>query len=203
MDYNNTKKMASLMIIFILTVVLLSFGYGAIQLHMTKDKDYNMAIVSYKNKNYEGAAKILEELDGYKDSEKLLSELKVVITENNYNKAIELMNNEEYQEAQVIFESLGKENYKDSYKYARKCGYAIADKNAKIAAKEATESFYKKQNQEPYIGMSEADLINCSWKHDYEDCNETIYEFGTHKQYCYDGYRYVYVEDGVVTSIQK
>lgn len=55
----------------------------------------------------------------------------------------------------------------------------------------------------PYIGMSEEELKKCSWSKELEKVNTTEYSFSTHKQYCYKGYRYVYVEDGIVTSIQK
>ena len=58
------------------------------------------------------------------------------------------------------------------------------------------------KNSEPYIGMSESDINNTAWGR-YEDKNETITRYGTHTQYCFSGYRYVYTENGVVTSIQK
>lgn len=61
----------------------------------------------------------------------------------------------------------------------------------------------KLANKEPSIGMSEEDLNACAWAKDLEKVNETITAYGISKQYCYDGYRYVYVEDGVVTTIQK
>lgn len=72
--------------------------------------------------------------------------------------------------------------------------------------KERTErekELAKLANKEPSIGMSEEDLNACAWAKDLEKVNETITAYGISKQYCYDGYRYVYVEDGVVTTIQK
>lgn len=68
---------------------------------------------------------------------------------------------------------------------------------------EREEELSELANKEPSIGMSEEDLNACAWAKDLEKVNETITAYGVSKQYCYDGYRYVYVEDGVVTTIQK
>nr|WP_291636451.1 hypothetical protein [Clostridium sp.] len=58
------------------------------------------------------------------------------------------------------------------------------------------------QSSEPYIGMSEDDLRKCVWGSP-KDVNTTTTAYKISKQFCYTGNRYVYVEGGVVTSIQN
>lgn len=56
---------------------------------------------------------------------------------------------------------------------------------------------------EPYIGMSSYDAeYNCSWG-EPSDKNITETEYGTHEQWVYPGYGYLYIENGKVTTIQK
>ncbi len=54
----------------------------------------------------------------------------------------------------------------------------------------------------PTIGMTAEEVRNSTWG-EPEDINKTTYEFGVHEQWCYSGYRYIYLEDGVVTAIQE
>lgn len=53
----------------------------------------------------------------------------------------------------------------------------------------------------PYIGMTKSELEESSWGKPY-DINRTTTAYGVREQWCYSGYRYVYLEDGVVVSIQ-
>ncbi|MFT5875115.1 MAG: hypothetical protein ACI8WT_004096 [Clostridium sp.] len=73
------------------------------------------------------------------------------------------------------------------------------EKKAKVEAEVQAEEELK--YSPPYVGMTEADLRKCEWGQP-DDVNTTTTAYGTSKQYCYSGYKYVYVEDGVVTSIQ-
>ena len=49
--------------------------------------------------------------------------------------------------------------------------------------------------------MSEAALLK-SWGKP-QDINTSVGNWGVHKQYCYENYKYVYVENGYVTSWQN
>ena len=51
-----------------------------------------------------------------------------------------------------------------------------------------------------WIGMSREQLLE-SWGRPW-DINRTVYSWGVHEQFCYPGSRFVYVEDGEVTSWQ-
>ncbi|MGG1650410.1 hypothetical protein ABHN03_16530 [Paenibacillus sp. NRS-1775] len=53
----------------------------------------------------------------------------------------------------------------------------------------------------PTIGMTSSEVIDSRWGRP-QDVNRTTTEFGTSEQWVYSGYRYVYLEDGVVTAIQ-
>lgn len=57
-------------------------------------------------------------------------------------------------------------------------------------------------SEDPYIGMSREKLANSTWGSP-EDINKTTYSWGTKEQWVYSGYRYIYLEDGVVTAIQE
>ncbi|MBU3114337.1 hypothetical protein [Clostridium lacusfryxellense] len=57
------------------------------------------------------------------------------------------------------------------------------------------------RKKEPYIGMTEKNLLLCLWGRP-EDINTTTTTYGVSKQYCYSDYRFVYVKDGIVTTIQ-
>ncbi len=54
----------------------------------------------------------------------------------------------------------------------------------------------------PHLGMTTEELRNSSWG-DPEDINSTTTIYGVSEQWCYSGYRYVYLENGIVTAIQE
>ena len=55
---------------------------------------------------------------------------------------------------------------------------------------------------EPQIGMTAEEVRNSTWG-EPQKINTTITANHTTEQWCYSNYRYVYLEDGIVTSIQK
>lgn len=55
---------------------------------------------------------------------------------------------------------------------------------------------------DPYIGMTYGKLVHSTWGTPY-DKNITTTENGVVEQWCYRNGRYVYLEDGIVTSIQE
>lgn len=54
----------------------------------------------------------------------------------------------------------------------------------------------------PAIGMTASEVRDSSWGGP-DKINKTTYEFGVHEQWVYSNYRYVYLEDGIVTTIQE
>jgi hypothetical protein len=54
----------------------------------------------------------------------------------------------------------------------------------------------------PYIGMTRSELENSRWGKP-TDINKTTTALGTSEQWVYSDYRYVYLENGIVTAIQE
>lgn len=55
---------------------------------------------------------------------------------------------------------------------------------------------------EPKIGMTAEEIRNSTWG-EPKKINTTIIAYHTTEQWCYSNNRYVYLKDGIVTSIQK
>lgn len=55
---------------------------------------------------------------------------------------------------------------------------------------------------EPKIGMTAEEVEASNWGKPQE-INKTTYEWGITEQWCYPGYKYIYLEDGKVTAIQE
>lgn len=55
---------------------------------------------------------------------------------------------------------------------------------------------------EPQIGMTQDEVIKTKWGRP-NHINQTITVNGTDEQWVYDGYKYLYFEDGILTTIQK
>lgn len=53
----------------------------------------------------------------------------------------------------------------------------------------------------PQVGMTKDEVINTKWGRP-EDINRTVTSYGTSEQWVYPDYRYVYLEDGIVTGVQ-
>lgn len=56
--------------------------------------------------------------------------------------------------------------------------------------------------KEPTIGMTKTEVENSTWGKP-KDINKTTTKYGTREQWVYKGYKYIYFENGVVTSIQE
>ena len=56
--------------------------------------------------------------------------------------------------------------------------------------------------EKPRIGMTKTEVKNSTWGSP-EKINKTTTSYGVHEQWCYSNYKYIYFENGVVTSIQE
>lgn len=56
--------------------------------------------------------------------------------------------------------------------------------------------------EEPQIGMTADEVRESTWGTP-EEVNKDTYSWGTREQWCYPGYKYIYLEDGIVTSISE
>lgn len=59
-----------------------------------------------------------------------------------------------------------------------------------------------KKIKEPAIGMTKSEVENSTWGKP-KDINKTTTQYGISEQWCYSGYKYIYFDDGIVTSIQE
>jgi len=48
--------------------------------------------------------------------------------------------------------------------------------------------------------MTQQEVLDSSWGNP-KDINRSTYTFGVHEQWCYQGYNYLYFEDGILTFI--
>ena len=56
--------------------------------------------------------------------------------------------------------------------------------------------------EEPRIGMTAEEVLKSTWG-EPEHINKTTYSWGVKEQWCYSAYRYIYLENGIVTSISE
>jgi len=54
----------------------------------------------------------------------------------------------------------------------------------------------------PKIGMTADEVRKTNWG-EPDKINKTTYSWGTTEQWCYNNYRYIYFDDGIVTAIQE
>ena len=77
------------------------------------------------------------------------------------------------------------------------------DENKYLSYKKASNETEVTLKVKPYIGMTREQLENdCTWGRP-KDINTTTTAYGTNEQWCYSDYRFVYLEDGIVTGIQE
>lgn len=69
--------------------------------------------------------------------------------------------------------------------------------------RETMESILRMNKSGPKIGMTDNEVINeTSWGKP-EDINKTTTVYGTSEQWVYSGYKYLYFDDGILTTIQE
>lgn len=76
------------------------------------------------------------------------------------------------------------------------------DENKERKEKELNEKKKQEIKIEPYIGMTSIQVENSTWGKP-KKINKTTYEWGTTEQWCYSNNRYIYLDNGIVTSIQE
>lgn len=119
-------------------------------------QDYRKAIKLYNEEQYDAAATLFSELDGYKDSGRLQ-------TLSRYWEAITLMEDGEFSQALPRFIKLG--DYEDSADRAIECKYQIAIAAFETEDLETAENYFLEQPQ--YRNTPEY-LRQISWQHFYD-----------------------------------
>ena len=60
----------------------------------------------------------------------------------------------------------------------------------------------EKKSRGVSIGMTQQEVLQSSWGKP-KDINKTTTEYGTHEQWVYANYNYLYFEDGILVTIQN
>lgn len=193
-----------------------------------KEVQYQLGIKSYNAGDFTKAKDLFGKIQGYKDSDSLLNKSKqmskyigtwveqsgdsqVVISgwditfifnigygsSSQTNFRFELLEDGRIDTNYDIFKlrenGYSMERYMgDSYDGNRTLLYTKWSGNAPIPSKPVP----------PHIGMTRAELEESSWGRPTK-INKTTTAYSVREQWCYSGYRYVYLENGVVVSIQE
>lgn len=160
-----------------------------------KQKDiYEQAEQLVSNKKYTDAYFKYMQIEKYKDSTEKAAELVENYKEEFYGLAISSFKKgteEDLELADNLFIKLG--YYKDSDAYFKKVRAARID---------MIDSDIENTILTPAIGMTAEQVEASTWGKP-KDINKTTYSWGVKEQWVYSGYRYIYLEDGIVTAIQE
>ncbi len=197
-----------------------------------KETKYKQAINKYENGDFEKSKEIFGTIQDYKDVSTYLSNTETMINLQGIWKHKEGLSNWVYEISGWKinqYTKFTKNDYrigKETYSECGKNKIEIKDKNIEIVYDKTgnrTPLKYEKENnsitddiigtyikqegitveklKKPKIGMTKDEVINSTWGKP-EDINKTTTRYGTSEQWCYSGYKYIYFEDGIVTSIQ-
>lgn len=79
------------------------------------------------------------------------------------------------------------------------------EKEMEEEREEARKAFLENPNPkpkvEPFIGMTDDEARKSTWGKP-KNINRTTTAYGISEQWVYDGYKYLYFEDGILTTIQ-
>lgn len=205
-------------------------GYNDSQEQINETK-YQQAIYYYDVGNFEKSKEIFETMQEYKDVSEYLYNNEIMIDlqgiwkyeEKPFNLVYEISgwNINCYKKMFGNEYKIGKEIYGDGGKgkieikdqnielVYNKSGKIVSLKYAKennsitdnIGTYIKQEGITVEKMKKPSIGMTKDEVINSTWGKP-EDINKTTTRYGTTEQWCYSGYKYIYFEDGKVTSIQ-
>ncbi len=188
---------------------------------------YLGGIAKYESGNFDDAeALFLANKEDYKDTETYLSNMAVL---KQFNGTWE----SEYGSSQLIFSGINvtivyfpnspktktytseieveyaytvKDSYGTTYSLTKNHLYEEYDDNYNWEAEEYSKvsdhTFIPEEKQPPRIGMTASEVRSSNWGSP-KDINKTTNAYGVSEQWVYDDYKYIYLDDGVVTSIQE
>lgn len=148
------------------------------------------------------------------------NEIKEQMLQQVITQGQEKINNKDYSSAQTLlgkYKDFGNQTIVDMYNNAtnevnrieaEKKAQEEAErkarekKEAEERAKKEAEEKARKKSQGVRIGMTKQDVLDSSWGKP-NHINTTTTKYGVHEQWCYDGYNYLYFENGILTSIQN
>ena len=181
-------------------------------------KEYADSLASVCNRLKQANQTLQKELDGYRYSPaKLLSDIRQNYESKDYQvlkKNLELMRKYhpeagEMSAASNIYSQAAKEQEAARKKAEAEAAKREAERRAKMSKIERIMEKYDCSENiatlisrgQVRIGMT-AEQCRASWGRP-NDINRSTGTWGVHEQWCYDGYNYLYFEDGILTSIQN
>ena len=194
-------------LLFVLGVFLTSCNNGEIK--SLSEKVYSLTKAN---------SALKKELEGYKYSPlKVLADIKQNYSDKNYSKIktnLDLLKkyhpeSPEMVDAKNIYAQSVKDQEDARKKAAAEAERVEAERKAKMAPIERIMEKYGCDEDIAYCIMHKqvrrgmtAEQCRASWGRP-RDINRTTGSFGEHEQWVYDGYNYLYFEDGILTTIQN
>ncbi len=186
--------------------LLLCFGmplYNSLHNLYTNEKPYQKSISLINEQKWDEAILVLDPLKNYRHSIELYRYArakKAVISDNDYVwgsiwlEYIRYSYNGPFKEDILTFKTEC-----DQKTEAGAQAYRASEK-AKAEQKQASDKI-KAKTEGVSIGMTQEQVINSNWGSP-QDINKTTTAYGVREQWVYSGYRYLYFENGILTSIQ-
>lgn len=126
---------------------------------------------------------------------------KLVLSDDNKTVVFKSGNSEYFMKYRVnrIAAKIIKDEYFEKLRSLSNPSYVWRNYDTNTMAFDKYESGIPKN---PSIGMTSEEVKNSTWGSP-EDINKDTYSWGVKEQWCYSKNRYVYLEDGIVTSISE
>ncbi len=162
---------------------------------MLENKDYTNALEYINKADY--SAKQLEEKNIYSDE--IISLKKNILpfeVDNQIEKARKNAKKGDYSQAIDILVNVGYINED------MKLSETITSLKDKYLALQEKKLKKEKKSRGVSIGMTQQEVLQSSWGKP-KDINKTTTEYGTHEQWVYANYNYLYFEDGILVTIQN
>lgn len=150
---------------------------------------YEQAEKLVNDKKYTDAYFKYMQIKKYKDSTEKATKLVENYKEDFYNLAISYVESEDWKKAKSLLKKLG--DYKKTY-------FLLSYIKGVIKNKKLEEN----RPKEPAIGMTAEQVEASTWGKP-KDINKTTTKYGVSEQWVYSDYRYIYLEDGIVTAITE
>ncbi|ANY70444.1 hypothetical protein BBD42_31060 [Paenibacillus sp. BIHB 4019] len=214
----NNKKQKRLIRIILAAAIPCLFILSALT---SSYSDYSKAHSLLESKNYKEAIVQFENLGDYKDSVQMAAEA-------NYLLGTQQLNSKLYKDAALTFKKI--KDYRDSARMSKESTYiyalglkssknyseslneflSIRDyKDSEAQIKEVTnlkeyyeDSYQRPEIKSPSVGMTKQEVLDSTWGKPI-DINKTTTKYGVSEQWVYKNYKYIYFEDGIVTTIQN
>jgi hypothetical protein len=169
--------------------------YNEAQKQLENNKQYQKGVSLIKDKKWfdAGVALVLLKDKNYSNSEVLY----------NYAAA-----NEQVGKNDLIVASYFLERIPDAYsgEFAEDIlklkGQITPEKVAELKAEKDALAIANKKSEGVRIGMTKNQVLESSWGRP-NHVNTTTGSYGVHEQWVYNGYNYLYFEDGILTTIQN